>query len=208
MFDGPWESCMLVRGLNPSECASWVQAWGAVFAIAASAAVVMLVQRAEARRDAEARNAEEIRLLKIVGQFVFEVRAKLRDIDYHPIPYLHSNWMAIEAPIACIRATPFDRYPANSAAFAVASALVSYDFMREPLESLPTRSVPQPRPTTSTGLVITHWPTFSGRSARSRPPSSHEDQSCQESRSRSRAAPQSERWSLIQSGSGPDSDGR
>lgn len=33
MFDGPWQTCMLVRGLNPSECASWVQAWGSIGAI-------------------------------------------------------------------------------------------------------------------------------------------------------------------------------
>lgn len=138
MFDGPWETCMLVRGLNPSECASWVQAWGAILAIAASAAVVMLVQRIEARRARDAKAEEEARLLKILGQFVFDVRAKLRDIDEHPIPYLHSNWMAIEGPIACIRATPFDRYPVDSIAFAVAAALVSYDFMREAAGKLGT----------------------------------------------------------------------
>jgi hypothetical protein len=37
MFDGPWETCLLVRGLNPSECATWVQAWGTVGAILATA---------------------------------------------------------------------------------------------------------------------------------------------------------------------------
>ncbi|MDR6886091.1 MULTISPECIES: hypothetical protein [Variovorax] len=36
MFDGPWQTCMLVRGLNPSECASWVQAWGTILAIVAA----------------------------------------------------------------------------------------------------------------------------------------------------------------------------
>lgn len=37
MFDGPWETCMLVRGLNVSECASWVQAIAATVAVAAGA---------------------------------------------------------------------------------------------------------------------------------------------------------------------------
>lgn len=36
VLDGPWSSCILVRGLNMSECASWVQAWGSVGAIAAA----------------------------------------------------------------------------------------------------------------------------------------------------------------------------
>lgn len=39
MFNGPWESCMLVRGLSPSECASWVQAWGSIAAILIAVAV-------------------------------------------------------------------------------------------------------------------------------------------------------------------------
>lgn len=36
LFDGPWQTCILVRGLTPSECASWVQAWGTIAAIAAA----------------------------------------------------------------------------------------------------------------------------------------------------------------------------
>jgi hypothetical protein len=136
MFDGPWESCMLVRGLNPSECASWVQAWGSVLAIIASAAVAIFVQRLEARRARAATLEQEVRMLKIVGQFVFEVRAKLRDIDEHDIPYLHDNWTAVDAPVACLRATPFDAYPVENAAFAVATALLSYQFMRDARDEL------------------------------------------------------------------------
>ncbi|WP_218511977.1 hypothetical protein [Variovorax sp. dw_308] len=136
MFDGPWESCMLVRGLNPSECASWVQAWGAIAAIIASAAVVLLVQRHEAQRERAVKNAEEVRILKIVGQFVFDVRAKLRDIEEHPLPHLHRTWTAVEAPVASLDAVPFDRYPAENAAFAVAVAMLSYGFMREAYATL------------------------------------------------------------------------
>jgi hypothetical protein len=136
MFDGPWESCVLVRGLNPSECASWVQAWGSVLAIIASAAVAILVQQLEAHRARAAKLEQEIRLLKIIGQFVFEVRAKLRDIDEHDIPYLHRNWTAVDAPVACLRATPFDAYPVENAAFAVATALLSYQFMRDACDKL------------------------------------------------------------------------
>lgn len=138
MFNGPWESCMLVRGLNPSECASWIQAWGTVLAIIASAAVVLLVQRAQVRRDRDTKNKEEVRLLRLVGQFVFDVRAKLRDIEGHAIPFLHRNWTAIEAPIACVREVPFYRYPVESVAYAVAAALLTYDFLRAACEKLGT----------------------------------------------------------------------
>lgn len=136
MFDGPWETCMLVRGLNPAECASWVQAWGAILAIASSAAVVLLTQRAEANRAFDLKRRDEIRLLQIVGQFVFDARAKLRDIEDHLLPHMHRNWTSIESPVACIRATPFDRYPSEAAAFAVATALVSYDFLRAASDKL------------------------------------------------------------------------
>ena len=139
MFDGPWESCMLVRGLNPSECASWVQAWGAIAAIFASAAIVLWVQRREAARERAARTQEEVRLLRIVGQFVFDVRAKLRDIDEHPMPHLHRKWTAIEAPVASLRALAFDRSPAESAAFSVSVALLSYQFMRDAYDALGTK---------------------------------------------------------------------
>lgn len=57
MFDGPWETCMLVRGLNPSECASWVQAWGSISAIVVTVLVVALSHRLQQHaktRDQEA----------------------------------------------------------------------------------------------------------------------------------------------------------
>lgn len=57
MFDGPWETCMLVRGLTPSECASWVQAWGSIFAIIAAVLVVLLghrLQQCAKKREEEA----------------------------------------------------------------------------------------------------------------------------------------------------------
>lgn len=136
MFDGPWESCMLVHGLTPSECASWVQAWGSVFAVIAAAIVAIFVQQLEGRRARAAKLDQEVRMLKIIGQFVFEVRAKLRDIDEHDIPYLHQSWTAIDAPVACLRATPFDAYPVENAAFAVATALLSYQFMRDARDKL------------------------------------------------------------------------
>jgi hypothetical protein len=102
----------------------------------ASAAVAILVQQLEARRVRAAEVEHEIRLLKIIGQFVFEVRAKLRDIDQHDIPYLKRNWTALDAPVACLRATPFDAYPVESVAFSVATALLSYQFMRDASEQL------------------------------------------------------------------------
>lgn len=49
MFDGPWESCMLVRGLSPSECASWVQAWGTVAAIVVTVLVATRSYRKAAK---------------------------------------------------------------------------------------------------------------------------------------------------------------
>ncbi len=136
MFDGPWETCMLVRGLNPSECASWVQAWGTILAIVASVAIVFFVQRSEARRELAGKKAEDIRLLRIVGQFVFDIRAKLRDIEEHDIPYMHRNWTAIDESAACLRNIPFERYPSEKFAFAVATALLSYRFLRDASDKL------------------------------------------------------------------------
>lgn len=136
MFDGPWESCMFVRGLNPSECASWVQAWGAIGAIFASAALALVIQRREATRERAAKHEEDVRLLKIIGQFVFDVRAKLRDIDEHDIPYLHHNWTAIDETMQSLRAIPFDKYPAEQPAFAVATSLTSYRFLRDARDKL------------------------------------------------------------------------
>lgn len=131
---------MLVRGLNPSECASWVQAWGTIGAIIASAAVVLIVQRHEARRTRAAKNEEEVRVLKITGQFVFDVRAKLRHLEGQELPHLHRNWTAIESPVAALRAIPFDRYPAENAAFAVAVAMLRYQFMRDTYTKLQDKS--------------------------------------------------------------------
>ena len=131
MFDGPWESCMLVRGLTPSDCASWVQAWGAVIAILASTAIAILIQRHAARRENAAKLADESRLLRLMGQFVFDARAKLRHVEETQLPHLHRDWAPIDAPIASIRAIPLDKHPAERAAFAIALALQSYEFMRE-----------------------------------------------------------------------------
>ncbi|MEZ2297289.1 hypothetical protein [Variovorax sp. RCC_210] len=50
MFDGPWGTCMLVRGLNPSECASWVQAWGSIGAILAAVMVAFVQHRQNLRQ--------------------------------------------------------------------------------------------------------------------------------------------------------------
>lgn len=61
MFDGPWESCIGVRGLNPSECASWVQAWGTIIAIAAAVAVA-LWQRQVAMTEAKNRSRAAARV--------------------------------------------------------------------------------------------------------------------------------------------------
>lgn len=55
MFDGPWDTCMLVRGLNPSECASWVQAWGSIVGIAAASAGVFWQVRKQRQQALEAR---------------------------------------------------------------------------------------------------------------------------------------------------------
>ncbi len=55
MFDGPWDTCMLVRGLNPSECASWVQAWGSILGIAAASAGVFWQVRKQRQQALEAR---------------------------------------------------------------------------------------------------------------------------------------------------------
>jgi hypothetical protein len=40
-----WQSCMLVPGLNRSECASWVQAWGSIGAIVGAIWISRLEQR-------------------------------------------------------------------------------------------------------------------------------------------------------------------
>lgn len=144
MFDGPWESCMMVRGLNPSECASWVQAWGTVIAIMASAGVAVLVQHHMVRREREIKREEEVRLLRLMGQYVFEVRAKLRHIEAHDIPFLHSNWTAIEGPVASIHAIPLEKHPSERAAFSISIALVAYQFTRDAYAAMKPHSMATP----------------------------------------------------------------
>ncbi|MGF6527650.1 hypothetical protein [Variovorax sp. PvP013] len=107
-----------------------------MIAIIASVIIALCVQSLEARRARAARLEEEVRLLKIIGQFVFEVRAKLRDIDEHDVPYLHHKWVAIDEPIASLRAIAFDKYPSERPAFAVATSLTSYRFLREAREKV------------------------------------------------------------------------
>jgi hypothetical protein len=141
MFDGPWESCMMVRGLNPSECASWVQAWGTVIAIIVSAAIAVLVQQHSVRREREIKREEEIRLLRLIGQYVFEIRAKLRHIETHQIPFLHDNWTAIEGPISSIQAIPLEKHPSERAAFSISIALVTYQFTRNAYATIKPNSM-------------------------------------------------------------------
>lgn len=141
MFNGPWESCMLVHGLNPSECASWVQAWGTMIAIAASTAVAIIVQRHSSRRERESKRQEEVRLLRLMGQYVFEVRAKLRHIEAHDIPFLHADWTAIDGPIDSIQAIPLDKHPSERAAFSISIALVAYQFTRNAYAKLKPHSM-------------------------------------------------------------------
>ena len=136
MFDGPWESCMSVRGLDPSECASWVQAWGTVFAILVSVLIAVGVQHLEARRANRSKIEEENRLLRLMGQFVFDVRAKLRHIEELEIPHRYTQWGPINSSIAALRAIPLEKHPVERVAFRIAIALQGYDFMREEYDKI------------------------------------------------------------------------
>lgn len=121
-----WPICM-----TKGEWSGWVQAVGSVIAIMAAASAVWWQVHTQHRLSSLERTAEAVRLLKIVGQFVFEVRAKLRLMDEDDLPQLRRDWASVEAPVAALDAIPFDRYPVEDASFAVASALLSYRFMRD-----------------------------------------------------------------------------
>lgn len=121
-----WPICM-----TKGEWSGWVQAVGSVIAIMAAAGAVWWQVHTQHRLTSLERIAEAVRLLTIVGQFVFEVRAKLRLMDEDEFPHLRRDWTSVEAPVASLEAIPFDRYPVEDASFAVASALLSYRFMRD-----------------------------------------------------------------------------
>ena len=72
---------MLVRGLNPSECASWVQAWGSISAILAAVGVAwwqFYSSRNVARR---ARQEKALVMIDAIGAFLGIYADELRSID-------------------------------------------------------------------------------------------------------------------------------
>lgn len=127
LFWATWWLLCMTKG----EWSGWVQAVGSVVAIMAGAGAVWWQVHTQHRLQAAERTAEAVRLLKIVGQFAFEVRAKLRLMEEDDLPQLRRDWTSIEGPVAALQAIAFDRYPVEEASFAVASALLSYRFMRD-----------------------------------------------------------------------------
>lgn len=120
-----WSTCM-----QKSEWSGWAQAIVSTIAVVAAAAGIWWQIKHQSKLQREQATKGEVLLLKIVGQFVFEVRAKLRMIEEEDLPARHGNWTAIESPIESIEAVSFDRYPDERAAFATSKALLSYRFMR------------------------------------------------------------------------------
>lgn len=120
-----WSTCM-----QKSEWSGWAQAIVSTIAVVAAAAGIWWQIKHQSKLQREQVTKGEVLLLKIVGQFVFEVRAKLRMIEEEELPARHGNWTAIESPIESIGAVSFDRYPDERAAFATSKALLSYRFMR------------------------------------------------------------------------------
>jgi hypothetical protein len=58
MIDSVWQTCMLVPDLSRSECASWVQAWGSIAAIAGAFAVAYFQGHQQRVADSRRRRAE------------------------------------------------------------------------------------------------------------------------------------------------------
>jgi hypothetical protein len=117
---------------------AWMQAIGSLAAVFGAAGGIWWQVRRQAHLQKIAKIEDEVRLLKIVGMFVFDARAKLREMEERVMPHRRLDWTSIEAPVASIRAVPVDRYPEEGAAFAVASALLSYNFMRDDYARLGT----------------------------------------------------------------------
>jgi len=128
-----WSTCM-----QKAEWSGWAQAIVSTIAVAGAAAGIWWQVRHQAKLQREQMTKAEVLLLKIVGQFVFEARAKLRMIDEEDMPARHGSWTAIDSPIESIEAVSFDRYPDERAAFATSKALLSYRFMRASYEKVGT----------------------------------------------------------------------
>ncbi|MDN8617812.1 hypothetical protein [Variovorax ginsengisoli] len=80
LFDGPWETCMLVRGLNPSECASWVQAWGTILAISAAVLIAFVQHRQNLRQRRQIAADERARTLAAPLAVAQRAERLLRDL--------------------------------------------------------------------------------------------------------------------------------
>lgn len=64
------DSCMLVPGLSSSECASWVQAWGSIGAIAGAMFAVHWSHRLQARQKARDAYSSYTQFLEVLFQLI------------------------------------------------------------------------------------------------------------------------------------------
>jgi hypothetical protein len=64
---------MLVRGLNPSECAAWFQAWGSIAAICAATAGIWW----QVRSHAAAERTRQTERVQVIASALFQCRCQL-----------------------------------------------------------------------------------------------------------------------------------
>jgi hypothetical protein len=62
-----WQSCLLVPGISRAECASWVQAWGSIVALAIAIGLGVHQTRAAASLEARSRRELDRRMIAVVN---------------------------------------------------------------------------------------------------------------------------------------------
>ncbi|MDR6521808.1 hypothetical protein J2789_004498 [Variovorax paradoxus] len=137
MFDGPWETCVLVRGLSPSECASWVQAWGSLLAVAGAGLGIWWQVRKQAQQRADdlirieadrekAKVAEEVRRLSAIASVFFQCIVILRRLEIASREQMRKEMsfelQSLERMVDFVASIPVLDVPDLYASYAIAEA--------------------------------------------------------------------------------------
>ena len=126
MFDGPWESCLAVRGLNPSECASWVQAWGTIGAIGAAFVVLWFQSGNQRRAELKKVRDEDVRRLNILYGAVFHMRDKLTKISERDMGLYYADWATVDQASRLLQSVPLMDIPDWTVSLSMAHAADCY----------------------------------------------------------------------------------